>query len=154
MSREVANIQNRIVAMSENSIGVARKLETVVGELPQLQVGTHHIIHGGLYARTIMIPEGSVIVGALVKIPTILIIQGDLALWVDGKAEELHGYNIFAASANRKQAVAAIKDTYVTMLFSTNVNTVEEAENQFTDEVNMLFSRKDNNKNIVIITGE
>ncbi len=59
---------------------------------------------------------------------------------------------MFAASAGRKQAYIAHKDTFLTMSFKTNAKTVEEAEAEFTDDHERLMSRNGVNK--IVITGE
>ena len=41
-------------------------------ECPQVAIQTTHHFHAGLYSRTIRIPAGVMITGALIKIPTLL----------------------------------------------------------------------------------
>lgn len=145
---------SRIVAMEDKAIAKVYKLENFLSDLPSTDIKTSHIIHGGMYSRTIKVPSGTVVCGALMKVPTILIAQGDVVFFMDDKATELHGYNVFAASANRKQAVVTLSETYFTMIFSTDAKTIEEAENQFTDDADTLLSRKQPENNTIIITGE
>ncbi len=121
-------------------------------EHKQTEIPTHHVIHGGMYLRTIMLPKGTLLTGALIKIPTTLIISGDVLALVGDNAIRYQGYNILPGSAGRKQAFLAQEDTYMTMMFPTAANTVVEAENEFTDEAERLFSRY--NENTIIITGE
>lgn len=118
----------------------------------QTDITTHHIIHGGMYSRTILLPKGTLLTGALIKIATILIISGDVLAYVGEDIIEYHGYNVLPGSAGRKQAFLAQEDTCMTMIFPTAVQTVQEAEQEFTDEAAMLFSRY--NDNTIIITGE
>ncbi len=58
-------------------------------------------------------------------------------------AVEVAGYTVFSASAGRKQAMVALTDTYLTMLFPTDAKTVDEAERAFTDEYDLLVTRKE-----------
>jgi hypothetical protein len=132
--------------MSNIAIDTVRQLEDIALTLPQVSIDTQHAFHAGMYARTIMIPATVLLTGALIKIATLLIVSGDALVYMDGKAEELHGYNVFSASANRKQAFMALTDTYLTMVFPTEAKTVEEAEAQFTDEADKLMSRIGNNE--------
>jgi hypothetical protein len=56
---------------------------------------------------------------------------------------ELVGYNVIQASAGRKQIYVTREETAITMIFPSNAKTVEEAEEEFTDEAEMLLSRRE-----------
>lgn len=146
--------ESRVPAMTDRAIGLVRELERVVATLPQAEIETHHVIHGGMYARTIMVPAGVVLTGALINVPTMLIINGSVRVTIGDEAVYLHGHHVLAASKKRKQAFHAIEDTWLTMVFATEAQTVEEAEDEFTDEAARLMSRNPSAKNSIIITGE
>ena len=133
---------NEIAPMSEIALVKVRILEEGALKLPQIPIVTSHVLHGGIYARTIMIPAGVLLTGALIKIATVLIVSGDVLVYIGGKTIELNGYNVSPAAANRKQAFVAKTDTHLTMLFPTDATSVEDAEKEFTDEVDMLITRK------------
>lgn len=147
----LVSIKDRIPAMSETAINNVRKLEELVLKAPQTKIATDHLFHAGLYARTITIPAETVLTGALIEIATVLIVQGRCIVYIGDESKELHGYHILAASAGRKQAFIAIDDTHLTMLFATDARTVEEAEDWFTDEAHLLFSRTPDAINNVIV---
>jgi hypothetical protein len=129
--------------MNDDSVNKVRSLESLsLKSLPQVEINTSHIIHGGMYARTIMIPAGVMLTGALIKIATLLIVQGNVLVYIGDETIELSGYNVLPASANRKQAFLAKTDTYITMIFPSNAKDVETAEMEFTDEADILISRK------------
>ena len=44
---------------------------------PQTEIATEHLLHGGMYARTIRLESGIVMMGSLIRLATILILQGD-----------------------------------------------------------------------------
>lgn len=140
--------------MSQDSIDKVRVLESFSASLPQVAINTLHIIHAGMYARTILIPAGTLLTGVLVKRSTLLIVQGNVIVYIGERSIEVSGYHVLPASANRKQAFLAKTDTHLTMLFSTVAKTVAEAEEEFTDEVDSLGSRKNPLSNQIIITGE
>jgi hypothetical protein len=75
-------------------------------------------------------------------------------VYVDGAPVHLQGHAVLAASAGRKQAFLARVDTHLTMIFPTRAKTVEDAEREFTDEVDLLASRRDTNHSQTMITGE
>lgn len=141
-------------AMSGAAVDKVRQLEAALWNAPHAPLKTHHVLHGGIYARTIWLPAGAVITGALIKVPTTLTISGDAMVFIGEDAIELQGYNVIPASAGRKQAFVAHTDTHMTMSFATSARTVQEAENEFTDEAHLLLSRRQPEHDVVIITGE
>tara|TARA_R110000787_G_scaffold160287_4_gene273990 strand:- start:434 stop:895 length:462 start_codon:yes stop_codon:yes gene_type:complete len=145
---------NTIPAMSDVSIASVRELEASILEHEQVPVVTQHIIHAGVYMRTITMVPGSLLAGALIKISTTLIVSGDVTVYTEGGPCRFAGYHVLPASAGRKQAILAHDYTDMTMLFGTDATTVEDAEAQFTDELSILASRKDDNANTILVTGE
>ena len=129
--------------MGQEEIDAVRRLESAALRLPQTHIPTDHVFHAGMYARTIKIPAGVVLTGAQIKIPTILIISGDALVYGENGATRYAGYHVALGGAGRKQAFYALRDTYLTMLFPTDATTADEAERQFTDEYELLFSRKE-----------
>lgn len=121
--------------------------------LPQCQIHTDHLFHAGMYARTIYIPPGVVLTGAWIKIPTIVIVNGDLDLLVGRELVASNGYKVFAGSANRKQVFITRSVVEVTMIFPTEACTVYDAECEFTDEADRLMSRMSDG-DTVRVTGE
>lgn len=144
----------RIPAMTAKAIDKVRKLESITRDLPQVEIATDHVLHGGMYARTICIPAGVVLTGAFVRVPTLLVFDGNATVNAGDDAITLVGYHVIAASANRRQAFLAHADTRLTMVFATQAKTVTEAEEEFTDEAHLLFSRKPGAVNRINITGE
>jgi hypothetical protein len=146
--------EKRIATMSESAIEKVRTFESLMAERPQEEIGTDHVIHGGMYARTVKIPAGVAITGTEIKVATLLVLQGDALAYTDDGAIELHGYNVIAASAGRKQVFVALTDTWLTMIFPSAATSIEQAEDEFTDEANMLITRRGIGKQTIVITGE
>ena len=143
-----------IVAMSPDTIEQVRRLESLALALPQVPIETTHVLHAGLYARTIRVPAGVLITGALIKLATLLVIEGDVLVHAEGGPLRLTGHHVLPAAAGRKQAFLAQADTHITMIFATAAQSVAEAEREFTDEADILASRRSSESNHVIITGE
>lgn len=137
---------------SERGVGAIRELEAVNLRHPQLPAVTYHLIHAGMYARTLTLPAGSVLTGALIKRATILIFNGDATIATGEGSERLSGFHVIAASAHRKQAFLAHGETTLTMIFPSSARDIEAAEAAFTDEADRLFSRY--GENVVTITEE
>ena len=131
-----------IEPMSNEAIQRVRDLEHMTAQLPQVSIETHHVLHAGMYARTITIPAGVVLTGALITIPTVLIINGDVDVFTGEDTVHLVGYHVIQTQAGRKQAFVARGDTQVTMIFPTDAQHVAQAEEQFTNEADCLLSRK------------
>lgn len=129
-------------AMSEACVAPVRELEAVVRQMPQVKIATEHVFHAGLYGRTILMPAGTVLVGVQIQVPTVLIIAGDCELLGDEGPVRYAGYHVTRGQAGRKAGFLALKDTWLTMLFATDAQTVEEAENEFTNEPENLGSRR------------
>ena len=149
----VATTSTQIPAMRERDVDLVRRLEGTALDKPQVLAPTKHLIHGGIYCRTMFAPAGVLITGALIKINTTVAISGDVTFYVGGKSIDFSGYNVIPAYAGRKQAVLVHTDSYITMLFQTTATSVEEAEKEFTDEYELLGSHKVEELNTTLVTG-
>lgn len=141
-------------AMSDASVKRIRSIESALGRMDQVEMPTHHVLHGGMYARTIIIPAGVAITGALIKVPTTLVIDGRVSVHLGDTTLDLVGHHVIPASAGRKQVFFAYEDTSLTMIMATGAATIEDAEAEFTDEADRLMSRQQGAENFIIITGE
>lgn len=141
-----------IHAMTPAAVDKIRAFEVMNMQRPQIPIPTSHLLHAGMYARTITIPKDTVLTGALIKRATILIFNGDATIALGEDSVRMSGYHVIPASAHRKQAFVAHADTHLTMLFPSHARSVAQAEAEFTDEANLLFSRR--GENVVNITGE
>jgi len=128
-----------------------RALKELLIQLPQEEFTTWHTLHAGIYSRTVLVKAGIIMAGVSIKIPTTLVLCGDASLTVGEDVVRVSGYMVVPAEANREQAIVAHSDTWVTMQFTTDAQTIEAAEEQFTDEAHLLLSRTQTN--IVTITG-
>lgn len=147
-------VMDAIPEMSHIAIDKVSRLEEFALGLPQIEIETSHFLHAGLYTRTIMIPAGIMLTGALIKIPTVIIVSGEVSVFIGENTLELSGYNVLPASANRKQAFIARSDCFVTMIFHTEATRLDAAEMEFTDEYSMLMSRKSDRFPSIDNTGE
>lgn len=130
-----------IPTMTAAAVANVTRLEAAALERAQVDMPVDHFLHGGIYARTVLVPAGVLITGALIKVPTVLIVRGDAVVYVGAESHRLTGYAVLPAAAHRKQAIYALEHTHLTMIFPTSAATVEEAEAEFTDEVEKLQSR-------------
>lgn len=145
---------NIMPVMSEEHLALATKAEEVVRTFHKTLCCTQHTLHAGMYSRTLFIPKGTTVVGVIIKVPTTLVINGNLNVFLGGSVKNYDGYHVVAAPANRKQVVHAMEDSYVTLSFPTNAKTIEDAERDMTDESHRLQSREKESFNLINITGE
>lgn len=138
--------------MRNEALQAVRHFEALNGQQPQVDIPTDHLLHAGMYARTICIPANVVMTGALIKRATILIVHGDCSVFTGEHVRRLTGYCVLQGCAGRKQIFRTYTETHMTMLFPTRATTVEQAEEEFTDEAHRLLSRRSGN--VETITGE
>jgi hypothetical protein len=133
--------------------GIIRKLcEVQLVEMgkEQLPLYTEHLIHAGMYSRTVTMPPNARLIGALIKIPTMVIVVGCASVLVGAEKVEINGYAVLPASAGRKQVFESKGPVIITMIFPTQAKTVQDAEVEFTDEAELLLSRRQDLNKITI----
>jgi hypothetical protein len=150
-----------IPAMSPASIAKVGELTArSLRHLAQYPFVTEHRLHAGIYTRTVTIPAPpkglGITTGVLVKIPTQLILCGDVTVYMGEGEEPLHvnGQKVLLGHAGRKQAFVSKGKFTMTMLFATDAKTVAEAEAQFTDEIELLWPLSDTERHDIVVTGE
>lgn len=145
---------NALVVPGSEALARVFRIQDEILSHPQIDIPTEHILHGGMYARTIRLKGGVIVTGAHFKVPSILIVKGKCAVSSGESAILLCNYHVLTGEAGRKQVCVTMEDTEITMIFRTDAKTVEEAENEFTDEAESLMSRKQDGNNIMLVTGE
>lgn len=151
----IAIIGQMLPAVSPESLERIIEAEGKLYERPQVEIPIEHILHGGMYARTCRLPGQFCIVGTLIKVATIVIVNGDTLIYSGDKWQHLTGFQVMPAAAGRKCIFATIAPTEITMMFPTKAKTVEEAEAEFTDEIGKLqTTRRKHEGDLITITGE
>ena len=140
--------------MIDSELQAARVAESMVLKMPQIACRTWHVLHGGIYSRTVVLEAGDTIVGAEILVPTTLFISGNLKIKTGGNVIDVYGTQVLAAGKGRKQVMHAVERTTLTMSFVTSAKTIEEAEDEFTNESEKLMSRLPESNNYINITGE
>jgi hypothetical protein len=148
-------MENSIATMSAPALAQVQKLSHEVSKMTDkhIPVYTDHVVHGGMYYRTLHIPPNSLVCGVLIKKPTALLINGDLTVYLDMDAHRFTGHTVLPAFAGRQTAVYAHAETFATLMMRTDAETVEEAERDMTDDYEMLQSRLHPEFNTQMVTG-
>lgn len=137
----VAELAPTLPAMSTDALDKVRRLGDRMLQEPQLDIKTTHALHARMYARTVHMPKHAMLAGVVITIPTLVIVSGHVSAFIGDRWTNLVGYHVIPAQAGRKQVFVSQEATDITMLFPTNATTVEDAENEFTNEPDMLMSR-------------
>lgn len=155
MNTQIATIGNVLPAATPETLERILDAEGKLSERPQVEIPIEHVLHGGMYARTCRLPGNFCIVGALIKVPTIVIVNGDTLIFAGEQWQRLEGFNVMPAASGRKCIFITQAPTEITMMFPTKAKTVAEAEAEFTEEVAKLQStRRHGEGDLITITGE
>ena len=121
-------------------------------KLPQLDLKTEHLIHGGMYFRSLELKQGTVLLGARIIVPTVVTIVGSARLFTPEDSFDITGFAVLPGYQGRRMVMLALSDVKMSMAFKTDAKTVQEAEAEFTDESDELLSRT--GENSILITGD
>lgn len=117
-------------------------LERHVLAAAQVDLHAEHSLSGGVYARTITIPAGTVLTGATHKKDHINIACGDITVTTDTGLVRLTGYHVIETKAGSKRAGFAHAETKWTTVCYTKLTDIEAIEDELVEESGRLQSRK------------
>lgn len=116
-------------------------MEEELLRLPQVDLHTSHLVHGGMCARTILIPAGTALTGALTNRDNLCVVVGDITVTTDLGPQRLVGVNLLPAVAGAKRAGVAHADTWWTTFFRTDLTDIAAIEDEMTSESVLLQTR-------------
>lgn len=119
-----------------------RRLEVELLAMPQIDLQTQMLLHGGICARTILIPAGVALTGAETKKANVCIVIGDITVTTDEGTKRLTGFHVIPANAGLKRAGFAHVDTFWVTVWPTAAARAEDAEDEMTDESGRLQTRR------------
>lgn len=144
---EVSRLETGFAAMNREDIAKIKsirekfKADCRADPSKEVDIPCEQHLHAGIYSRTIFIPKDTVAVGVTIRVDTQLVISGHVLMNDGTHVVEIDGYRALECKAGRAQVARTLEDTYMTMSFATDAKTVEEAENEFTDEPDQLLTR-------------
>lgn len=118
------------------------QIEQLILQTPQVDLKTTHELSGGVYARTIIIPAGTVLTGAAHKKDHLNIMQGDITVSTDHGMKRMTGQHVIPTKAGYKRIGYAHEDTIWTTVCHTDLMDVEEIEAELVEEPEKLQTRQ------------
>jgi hypothetical protein len=117
-------------------------LEQIALKYPQVDLSTAMQCFGGMAARTILVPAGTLLTGALTNIDNLCIVSGDITVTTDEGVIRLTGFHVLPAKAGHKRAGLAHADTWWTTVWPTALSDATAIEDEMTGESNLLQTRR------------
>lgn len=119
---------NAVVKETPDKLGPVYALQRELSKLPQLELPTEHIFHGGMYCRQVWRPAGCLVVGAVHKKEHFyMIVSGTVRITTDDGVQTLTGPFLLCSSPGTKRAVYAETDALCMTIHRVENNTVDEA---------------------------
>lgn len=116
-------------------------LEREIMDLPQVQLQTQHVLSGGVYARSIFIPAGTILTGATHRKDHVNVVCGDITVTTDSGPVRFTGYHVLPTKAGSKRAGVAHADTVWTTICPTNLTDIAAIEDELVEESDRLQTR-------------
>jgi len=112
---------------------ILNTMDNIADDLP-----LRHFIHGGVYAREMMIPKGVVLTGKIHLVDHIFTLsQGDLSVMTDDGIKRIQAPYTFEVRAGIKKIGFAHSDVICTTYHSTSLTNIEEIEKELFDDGNI-----------------
>jgi len=98
-------------------------------QLPQVEMPTLHWLLEGMYARQILIPEGTIIVGRYHKKPHFfMVLKGSIGVTTEDGIKALRAGNMLMCPPGARRVGIAYEDTIVVTIHRTEATSLEEIE--------------------------
>lgn len=130
--------ETQLAELIPSDVEKINELEKLILQTPQIDLKTSHSLSGGMYARTIYIPAGTVLTGATHKTDHINIVFGDISVSTDEGMKRLTGHHVIETKAGMKRAGFAHEYTVWTTICKTDLTDIKEIEKELVIESEML----------------
>jgi hypothetical protein len=145
---------NSLPATSAVGIANINAMTTIIRKVGSDKFKTKHLVNGGIYTRTVIVPAQTMFTGVLLKVPTTLIVVGKISIYIGEKTIRLKGYNVLPGSANRQCAFYTHSTVGMSMCLATKSTSVAEIQKEFTDETHLLVPLENTDEHEIVVTGE
>lgn len=125
---------------------IPERIEQLTQELlkaPQVDVKTSHALSGGIYARTMYVPAGTLLTGATHKKDHINVFIGDFSVSSIEGLFRYTGHHVIECKAGIRRAILAHVDGVWTTLVRTDLTEINDIEDESVVESGSLQTRQD-----------
>lgn len=124
-----------------------QRVEAFLLRCQQTDLNTQHFIVRSplgvvLYGRQITIPADTVLTGAPHKTDHLVTVCGDIAVSTDRGVRRITGQDTFVSAAGCKRIGVAFADTTWTTFHVVTADSIDQIEEELTDEFDMLQTRR------------
>lgn len=106
--------------------------KAIVDQLEPVEIPVRHYFGGGVYARVIDIPKGTVLVGDIHKHTNInLVLKGHIEIRGGGVAQEFKAGDVIVSPPGTQRAGYALEDTVWATVHGTDETDLEKIRAQF-----------------------
>lgn len=132
------------------------KFEEELGKLPQVDLQTQHSVTGGVYARTVLIPAGCAVVGAIHSKDHISVFIGDVTCTTDEGMKRMTGHHVFPCKSGIKRVVYAHINSIWTTCIKTDETELDKIEKDCTIEYQKLQTLRlgGESRKVLLLEGE
>lgn len=137
-----------VLLIEESSHLVSReqinRLQAEMAKMPQVELPTDHFFSNGMYARRMMAPAGTVIVGKAHKAAHFFIVaSGVLAVTTDAGVQRVEAGEILCAQPGMKRVGVAITDVVVVNIHRSSETDLDALELELIEpEAEALFDAR------------
>ena len=122
------------VVQSAESRQAVEALQVELSKMPQVELPTEHIFHGGMYCRQLFQPAGSLVVGKVHKKEHFfMVVQGTVAITGDGETLLYTAPFMLTSKPGTKRALYAETDVVYMTIHRADSTTVEAVEDELVE---------------------
>lgn len=122
------------VVQSAESRQAVEALQVELSKMPQVELPTEHIFHGGMYCRQLFQPAGSLVVGKVHKKEHFfMVVQGTVAITGDGKTLLYTAPFMLTSKPGTKRVLYAETDVVYMTIHRADSTTVEAVEDELVE---------------------
>nr|WP_198983068.1 hypothetical protein [Herbaspirillum sp. ASV7] len=131
-------------------LALVNRLEQEMNHMPQADIPVWNHWAPGVYARTILIPAGVMLTGAVHKTEHLCIISGDHEFTTDeGMQRITHPHHIMLSKPGAKRAGYSHADTYFTTVHATDERDLDKLVLELCDMTNQQLIGGSENKQML-----
>lgn len=142
------------VVQSAESRQAVEALQVELSKMPQVELPTEHIFHGGMYCRQLFQPAGSLVVGKVHKKEHFfMVVQGTVAITGDGETLLYTAPFMLTSKPGTKRALYAETDVVYMTIHRADSTTVEAVEDELVEnDPTSMFAVGNKIKPIEVLT--